>query len=224
MRLLDLFCGAGGAGMGYHLAGFDEIVGVDLAPQPHYPFRFFCMDALEALETVNPKRFDLIHASPPCQGYTTMSNRHPDAQAARPRLIEAVREQLERLGTPYVIENVVGARSALRDPMQLCGSSFGLPIWRHRLFETNPRLLMVPPCSHAGSPNELGIYGQRHDGRLLWRRSDGSELRAPRTLTEAQEAMGMPWADWHGVKEAIPPAFTRWIGEQILARLEREAA
>lgn len=129
-KLLDLFCGAGGAAMGYHRAGF-EVVGVDIKPQPRYPFAFVQGDVLKP--PVDTSAFDVIHASPPCQGYSTQTadpSRHP-------RLIERVREMLVATGLQYVVENVEGARRAMRDPVRLCGSSFGLDLRRHRHFESN---------------------------------------------------------------------------------------
>lgn len=157
--------------------------------------------------------FDAIHASPPCQAYTNMSNRHGRSAYA---LIPEVRQLLDETGLPYVIENVSGARNELLDPVQVCGRTVGLGIHRHRLFETN-WTLMAAACS--GGVDEFGIYGRHHDGRRLWNRKDGTVYRAARTLEEAQEAMGMPWADWYGVKEAIPPAYTELIGHQLLSHL-----
>ena len=205
-RLLDLFCGAGGAAMGYHRAGFN-VVGVDIAPQPRYLFEFHQGDAM----TFPLDGFDVIHASPPCQGYTTMSNRHGSNS---PLLIAAVRDRLGATGLPYLIENVCGARRHMRSPLMLHGGMFGLPLYRPRLFESN-RLLMAP--TPAPRPvDAAAIYGRREDRRLLWRRADGTELRAA-SLDEARAAMDMPWADWNGVREAIPPAYTEWIGTQLLA-------
>jgi|SRR6188768_2850995 len=203
-RLLDLFCGAGGAAMGYHRAGFD-VVGVDLAPQPRYPFAFVRADAL----TYPLAGFDAIHASPPCQRFSTMTRRwgrsddHPD-------LIAAVRDRLAGAGVPYVIENVAGA--PLLDPIRLCGSSFGLPIRRHRLFELSAPPLLVPPCQHVGAA--LQVNG--HPG--------GSSRRDPRAhfggVDEWRAGIGAPWMIGAELAEAIPPAYTEWIGAQLLAALD----
>lgn len=141
-RLLDLFCGAGGAAMGYHRAGF-EVVGVDLKPQKHYPFEFHQADALEFLAE-HGREFDVIHASPPCQAHTSLKNLHDKDY---PELIEPTRRLLEKTGLPYIIENVVGA--PLRNPILLCGSSFGLRVRRHRLFESN-WFLIAPPVATNG--------------------------------------------------------------------------
>ena len=137
-RLLDLFCGAGGAAMGYHRAGFD-VVGVDINPQPHYPFAFHQADALE----YPLAGFDAIHASPPCQRFSTMTQRWARS-SSRPGPDEPTRSRLRESMLPYVIENVAGA--PLVGPIRLCGSSFGLPVRRHRLFEMSSPPLLVPPC------------------------------------------------------------------------------
>lgn len=159
-------------------------------------------------------RFDAIHTSPPCQGYSTMSNRHGSDV---PQLIDDVRWNLERIGVPWVIENVVGAKRAMRSPMRLHGGMFGLNLYRPRLFESN--VLLCPPPPAPRPKDAAAVYGRRESKpRLLWTRTDGTELRSA-TLEEAREAMGMPWADWQGVREAIPPAYTEWVGAQLLAYL-----
>jgi DNA (cytosine-5)-methyltransferase 1 len=211
-RLLDLFCGAGGAAVGYHDAG------VDNEPQPLYPYTFIQADALQVLEHPSTLGYDAIHASPPCQGYTTMSNRHGSTS---PLLIAETRRLLDATGLPYVIENVCGARPHMRNPLMIHGGQFGLNLYRPRLFESNVLLMAPPPA--ARPTDAAAVYGKREDGRLLWTRADGSELRAA-TLTEAREAMGMPWADWTGVREAIPPAYTEHVGRQLLAHLGTVAA
>lgn len=214
MRLLDLFCGAGGAGMGYHRAGF-EVVGVDLEPQPEYPFEFHQADA-----TVFPLGgFDAIHASPPCQAHTTMSNRWRGKGGRADEhvdLIGAMRDRLVDAGVPWVIENVPGARRQLRNPITLNGGMFGLRVDRPRLFESNV-LLLHPHRVPVSDP--VGVYGERPDGRRLYTRSDGSEQHAAASVEEARAAMGMPWASWRGCAEAIPPAYTEFIGRQLTAYL-----
>lgn len=205
--LLDLFCGAGGAGHGYWLAGFD-VVGVDLAYQPSYPYEFIQGDWAKWLERMH-EGVDAIHASPPCQGYTTMNNRHPSTS---PRLIGEVREALQATGKPWVIENVPGARRWMNPTLQLHGGQFGLDLVRLRLFETNvliPSPPLVPRVKDAAA-----IYGA-NDGRLLWTRTDGTTLHVA-SLERAREAMQMPWSDWDGIREAIPPAYTQWIGTHLL--------
>lgn len=217
-RLLDLFCCAGGAAMGYHRAGFD-VVGVDIDPQPNYPFEFHQGDALEYLSS-HWHEFDAIHASPPCQGYTTMSNKHREAQAKWPRLIEPTRSALASTGLPYVIENVAGARRHMRNAVKLSGGMFGLGVDRPRLFESN--LQLEVPDFRRPDP-VIGVYGRAHDGRRLWSRADGTELRAARTLMEGRLAMGIGWMTWPELTEAIPPAYTEFIGAQLIRELEAAA-
>lgn len=220
-RLLDLFCGAGGAAMGYHRAGFD-VVGVDITPQPRYPYEFYRADALWFLGRLGEqleRRFDAIHASPPCQAYTTMSNRWRGGGGkadSHDYLIDAVRDLLAQTRLPWVIENVPGARSSMNAPIVLHGGMFGLGAHRPRLFESNV-LLLAPQAPRPANP--VGIYGKRPDGRLLWRRVDGSEQRAARSLEEGRAVLGIDWMEWSELKEAIPPAYTEFIGSQLLAHL-----
>lgn len=216
--LLDLFCGAGGAGMGYHRAGFD-VFGVDCKPQPDYPFEFIQGDA-----TRFPlDGFEAIHASPPCQRYTALSTMR-NHRKGHPDLVGLMRDRLKLSRLPYVIENVRGA--PMPAAIQLCGSSFGLGVdaydgWRqlrrHRLFESNVPLWALP-CSHSGPT--IGFYGDHARDR---RRREGEPARDFPDVDKvrlAQKAMGMPWVDdWHGLKEAIPPAYTEWIGSALLAHL-----
>jgi DNA (cytosine-5)-methyltransferase 1 len=229
--LLDLFCCEGGAGTGYNRAGF-EVVGVDLDPQPLYPFTFHQGDALTILRDLllsdivgDPVKltgreyvlqdFDAIHASPPCQAYSTIT---PD-KSKHPDLIGPVRELLVESGLPYVIENVAGARRELIDPMMLCGSSFGLRVRRHRFFESNVFLSSLP-CNHAQQGEPVGVYGQHGDLGEVRRPNGSSRGRKARDLNDARDAMGMPWASWRGCAEAVPPAFTEWIGAQLLDEME----
>ena len=201
MRLLDLFCKGGGAAMGYHRAGF-EVVSVDIEPQPHYPFEFIQADAL----TVDLAGFDVIHASPPCQSYSVTSSLH---SADYPELVDDVRWHMENLGAPYVIENVVGA--PLVDAFRLCGSSFGLGVRRHRLFETSPILIGAPQCAHHLQPEPIDVTGTG---------GPGGRHRKPANLAHAREVMGIDWMTRPELSEAIPPAYTEWIGRQLLAHLE----
>lgn len=218
--LLDLYCGAGGASMGYQRAGF-SVVGVDLVPQPNYPFMFVQADALEFLDE-HYTLFSLVHASPPCQAHTNMSNRWRGSGGVADShldLITPTREHLIRTGKPYVLENVVGARKLMHDPIILDGGMFGLGVHRPRLFESNLPLVRLP-SKRVVDP--VGVYGAL-DGRLLFRRSDGSEQHAAKTLKQAQAAMGIDWMDWKELTEAIPPAYTEWIGTQLLTALEKAA-
>jgi DNA (cytosine-5)-methyltransferase 1 len=219
-RLLDLFAGAGGCSVGYHRAGF-EVVGVDITPHPDYPYDLVVGNALEylALPSV-PRLYDAIHASPPCQAKTTMSNRYRGQGGPTDRLVSLIAEVgdgLAATGLPYFIENVPGARPEMRAPVTLTGGAFGLRVERPRLFETSWPL--TPPVRRAVPRDEvLGIYGRSPDGRRLWTRKDGSVLRAARSLEEGAAAMGIDWmTDWADVTEAIPPAYTEWIGGQLLS-------
>lgn len=201
-RLLDLFCKAGGASAGYHAAGFD-VVGVDIEPQPDYPFEFVRADAL----TVDLAGFDVVTASPPCQRFcrstpTARRDRHPDlVEPVRRRLAEAVRTP----GGPwaYVIENVPGA--PLVDPVTVCGDTLRLGVRRHRLFESNLPLHGTP-CWHdrtAPAVPVYGTYGQRGAERIT-------------STEQARAAMGIDWMPWPALTQAIPPAFTHWLGVQLL--------
>ena len=215
-RLLDLFCGAGGAAMGYHRAGFD-VVGVDINPQPHYPFEFIQADAM----TFPLDGFDAIHASPPCQAYSphvssSDSRWVPTRGKAEPRLIAAIRERIA--GRPYAIENVYGARGALAWPVLLCGSMFGLPIARHRLFE-----VMGRPCPALPHPDCRGI-AKAYAAQRGWDYRDmtvtGKGRRAG-TSARWAEIMGIDWPmRQRDYSEAIPPAYTEWIGHRLIEVLD----
>ena len=221
-RLLDLFCCQGGASTGYHRAGFD-VVGIDRSPQPLYPFPFVQADALEFLRE-HSGEFDAIHASPPCQASTTMSNRHRGKGGKADEhvsLIVPTREALIASGLPWVLENVPGARAEMVNPVTLHGAMFGLRVDRPRLFDSN--LLILSPGRVQRTTDPVGVYGKAHDGRRLFTRADGSNQYAAASLAEAREAMGMPWADWNGCREAIPPAYTEYIGLQLLDHVRAAA-
>lgn len=211
-RLLDLFCCAGGAGAGYNRAGFD-VIGVDIEPQPNYPFPFIQTDALN----LDPKfisTFDVIHASPPCQSYSDLAKRNGNADAW-PRLIEPVRDLLVRSGLPYIIENVEGA--PLRNPIMLCGTMFkGLRVLRHRLFETNFPVLTPRHGTHPKVhtfDKRKSHYGKTNDMRDFVQVTGGGNC----TIAAARDAMGIDWMTKNELNEAIPPAYTRFIGKQLLA-------
>ena len=216
-RLLDLFCGAGGAAMGYHRAGFD-VVGVDIVEQPQYPFDFVLGDAT----TYPLEGFDAVHASPPCQRYSTMGNRSRALIGdTAPDLLPPTLARLRELSIPWVVENVAGAKRLLPNAITLSGAMFGLGVHRPRYFVSNVLILTPPPI--APPVDGVGVYGRAHDGRRLWNRASNGTYRAPSSLAEAHAAMGMDWADWHGTKEAIPPPYTELIGLQLLGYLEAAA-
>jgi len=211
-KLLDLFCGAGGASMGYHRAGFD-VVGVDIAPQPNYPFEFFQGDAL----AIDLAGFDIIHASPPCQSFTAYKRRPNHVKVENyPNLIPQVREMLMATDLPYIIENVPGA--PLRSPIRLCGSSFGLNVRRHRMFEVSVPLL-APPCDHAWQKASGSFPAATNRGaNSRWTVQIGSWNTK---LAVQKEAMGIEWMTLEELSESIPPAYTEWIGKQLFEMVER---
>jgi DNA (cytosine-5)-methyltransferase 1 len=222
-RLLDLFCGAGGAAQGYADAGF-EVVGVDRVPQPNYPFKFIQMGAFDALSLPHHyhagwKHFDAIHASPPCQAFT--SYRRTGNVGDYMDVIEPTRNRLNEIELPYVIENVVG--SPVRDDLMLCGTMFDPPmeIQRHRIFEVNwdvePPMW---PCRHKLNGKDR-YPGGRSKGRtgvstgLVRATMEIGSWDIP--LAEQQAAMGIDWMTLEELSEAIPPAYTEFIGEQLLS-------
>ena len=198
-RLLDTFCKAGGAGMGYHRAGF-EVVGVDIEPQKNYPFEFYQADAIEFIRE-HGHEFDAIHASPPCQRYSSMANIHQNSDT-HPDLIAPTRDALEKSGKLYVIENVEGA--PLRIDLMLCGTMFGMSLAKHRIFESSaPMPLLMPPCNH------INLYDPFH----------GGEMARNERVKYAKAQM----IDWfmtrEEVRNAIPPAYTEFIGKQLIKEL-----
>jgi DNA (cytosine-5)-methyltransferase 1 len=202
-----LFCGAGGASVGYDRAGF-EVTGVDINPQPNYPFAFLQMDAMQIDFSSRTWTFDAIHASPPCQKYSSLQHLGKQDHKKRFDLIAQVRRNVKETRVPYVIENVVGA--PLINPIMLCGSSFGLGVRRHRLFEVN-FLVGTLPCQHVGK--SIGVYGDHPQV------SKG--MNRARTLQEAQIAMGIDWMNWRELTQAIPPAYTEAIGYYLKRSLEK---
>ena len=206
-RVLDLFCGAGGASMGYVLAGYD-VTGVDIKHGRRYPWGYIRKDVM-TLTPEDLQGFDLIHASPPCQTYSATKHlRNAQGKTtSKQDLVEPVRELLIASGIPYVIENVEGA--PLIDPVQLCGSAFGLKVRRHRLFESSMPLKGTG-CNHREQGRPVGIYGSMRD------EIPGGGHTA-KTMDEAYEAMGINWMIWGELVEAIPPAYTHYIGQQIMS-------
>jgi DNA (cytosine-5)-methyltransferase 1 len=190
--------------MGYHRAGFD-VVGVDINDQPDYPFPFVKADALNP--PMDLSRFDLIHASPPCQAWTAYKRRPAHVEPS-PKLVEPVRAMLKASGVPYVIENVPGAPV---EGFTLCGSSFGLDVRRHRIFETWPLILMTPPCEHGWQARR---FAQATNRENLRRTVEVGVWRIP--IETQRRAMGVDWLPRESLSEAIPPAYTEWIGKRIM--------
>ena len=209
MRLLDLFCGAGGAAMGYYRAGF-QVVGVDIVNQPHYPFQFIQADAL----TFPLTGFDAIHASPPCQAYSMAAQFQRNAGKEYADLLAPTRQRLQQQPAPWVIENVPGA--PMRPDYKLCGCHFGLKLRRERWFETSWRGFdMQPPCNHTEPvPSVVG------HGTPSWVRK---KLGYNPTIHHYRDSMGIIWMNRNELSQAIPPAYTEYIGSQLLERLETAA-
>ena len=213
-RLLDLFCCAGGAAKGYHQAGFD-VVGVDVSPQPRYPYEFVQSDVLD-LDDTFLRSFDAVHASPPCQAYSDLAKRNRNGHQW-PRLIEPVRVRLIETGKPYVIENVEG--SPLRDYVVLCGTMFSeLRVLRHRLFETNFPIMAPPHPSHPlvhTHDRRKGHYGRTDESVDYVQVTGGGNC----TIAAARDAMGIDWMIKREINEAIPPAYTEYVGRALMQAL-----
>jgi DNA (cytosine-5)-methyltransferase 1 len=213
LKLLDLYCKGGGAAMGYHRAGF-EVTGVDIKNQKRFPFTFIQADALEVLQDLEYlSQFDLITASPPCQTHSiTQHLRNAQGKTTNKiDLIPETRAALIASGKPYIIENVKGA--PLINPVQLCGSSFGLKVRRHRVFESNLELT-GSKCDHRAQGRPVGVYGSMRDNI-----PNGG--RTAHSIEEARDAMGIDWLLWGELVEAIPPAFTEYLGKQIWEQLKK---
>jgi DNA (cytosine-5)-methyltransferase 1 len=224
-KLLDLFAGAGGAAMGYHRAGFD-VTGVDIRPQPHYPFRFLLADAM----TFSLEGYDAIHCSPPCQAYGHLKGM---TTRSHPQLIAPIRTRLHASGQPWVIENVVGAPLSIG--LFLCGSMFrlatptGVELRRHRLFESSHLLMSPGLCEHGPKTivvnghefrNEASRWRQRKTititGSTPQRQVLYNQVRETFSVQDARIAMGIDWMSMQELAQAIPPAYTEWIGHQLV--------
>lgn len=201
--------------MGYHRAGFD-VVGVDVKPQPRYPFEFHCADAFAFLEK-HGHEFDVIHASPPCQAFTDLKRMHNAKH--HDDLLTPMRSALQQLGNPYVIENVEGA--PMINYITLCGTMFELgtddaELWRHRRFEMNWPVGLLTQCRHRRKPRVIGVYGGHGRDRRRTQNTQDFSTEDRRT------AMGIDWMNGTELSQAIPPAYTEWIGKQLLAALQQE--
>lgn len=222
-RLLDLYCCAGGAGTGYSRAGFD-VVGVDINPQPHYPFEFHQADAIEFL-AAHGREFDVIHASPPCQAYTR-ARTLADAQGSEmrhPDLLAPTRDALIEIGRPWIIENVPGA--PMSNYVELCGSMFSIrtpdtdgtivQLRRHRWFESSEWIVPPGMCNHDPSIPTASVFG--HGGG--WKADARGGLRGGYVphVSVCAALLGVDWGmSKRELSECIPPAYTEWIGAQML--------
>jgi DNA (cytosine-5)-methyltransferase 1 len=240
-KLLDLFCGAGGCSVGYHRAGFD-VVGVDIEPQPRYPFEFVKAGALEFLKCLREadeigdalgalnatgglylSDFAAIHASPPCQRYS--KSRHCPGSVGKeyPDLLPKTLAALYAAGKPWVIENVPGA--SMPFPVELCGTMFGLPLRRHRLFSSSI-LLLAPSVECRHRDGDLTVFGHcvqvtGSRGAAYVASSGRTHYRPLRVSVEAgRKAMGCEWMSRGELSQAIPPAYTEWVGKQLFASME----
>ena len=238
-KLLDLFCCQGGASEGYRRAGFD-VYGNDIDLQPRYPFAFHQGDALDVLERLiageripfthrdgtverlGAEDFHATHASPPCQSFLNLGavNRALGRAYDYPNLIGPTRELIATIGKPYVIENVEGAKAHLSQPVRVCGTGMGRPLRRHRLFESSSPLVGVD-CAHGRFTERRYWTGWRPGGEIrlstvvqVYGNAGGQH--------EWADAMGINWMNRHGFVEAIPPAYTEFIGAQLLASLSGE--
>lgn len=209
-RLLDLFSGAGGCSVGYARAGFD-VVGVDLDPKVgrHYPFEFHRGDALEFLAE-HGGEFDAVHASPPCQAYSQAAMAMRNAGKEYPDLVAPTRALLEATGKPWVMENVPGA--PLRPDFLLCGCQFGLNLRRERWFEVSfPLSHLSPPCWHPHPV--VSVVGH---GTPSWVRK---QLGYNPTIDDYRAAMGIDWMNRTELSQAIPPAYTEFVGGFLLEQI-----
>jgi DNA (cytosine-5)-methyltransferase 1 len=211
-RLLDLFCGGGGAAMGYHRAGFD-VVGVDIVDQPRYPFEFHQADAM----TYPLECFDAIHASPPCQDHSSLKVKHDGHDNGW--MLAAMIDRLRAVTVPWVVENVVGPTVTMDGWwFKLCGSSFGLDVRRHRRFGSN-RLMLAPPCAHRWQTPRFRSLDLRRAGKLASVVGVHGHINYAGEAELRNAAMGIDWMTQPELAQAIPPAYTEWIGARLLEQV-----
>lgn len=217
-KLLDLCCGVGGASRGYQQAGFD-VTGVDIHAQPDYVGdEFIQADVMRVLDNTRfLRQFDYIHASFPCQRFTSLArgtNRNIESFSD---LITPGRYKLDAARVPYILENVTSA--PIRADLQLCGLEFDLPLYRHRNFEFSSYPWFVPTIehiSHKGHRVQGWRHGKKYDGDIFAVYGQGG---GKGTLQEWQDAMQISWTgNRKSLAEAIPPAYTKFIGASIMAR------
>lgn len=216
--LLDLFCCEGGASAGYVRAGFD-VLGIDITPQPRYPYRFLQADALGLLSWLIDshaiRQFAAIHASPPCQRYSTLKSMTTHQYAD---LLAPTRELLMTSGLPWILENV--ATAPMHQGIEICGTALGLNVRRHRRFDSSHLLYGPGMCRH--NPDNVNVYG--HGAWNYRPRSDDPRIKhwtrktqqCPLPVAAAKEAFEASWMTQHGLAECIPPAYTEFLGRQLL--------
>jgi len=216
-RIADLFCGAGGVGMGLHRAGF-EVVGYDLAPQPNYPFEFHQQDALD----VDLSGFDAVWASPPCQFYSRLRHLPWLRNRIYWRSIPPTREYVLVSGLPYIIENVEDARWDMENPSVLCGMALGMPLYRHRAFES-PFLVLAPPhVKHTQviASGRASLAKRRHGNQGFKEISRNSSAGHVVGVERIRKVMGIDWMTRNELAQAIPPAYSEFLGEQLMTVLQ----
>jgi len=218
-RLLDLCCCSGVASRGYRRAGF-TCTGVDIEPQPNYPYEFILGDALDYL-AAHGYEYDAIHVSPQCQGYSNLSKLGTYDPLSYPKLIAQFRALLDKLGKPYVIENVKGAYPDMCNPFELCGYTFGLKVYRHRLFESNLYIMSPHHIKHPEPCPPSGRGPSKVHGIISITGSGGAQGLTVPYMEYAKMAMGIDWDDItrHEISESIPPAYTEYIGKQLMSAL-----
>jgi DNA (cytosine-5)-methyltransferase 1 len=215
-RLLDLFCGAGGAAMGYHRTGF-EVVGVDNRPQPHYPFEFHQADAL----TYPLDGFDAYHASPPCQYYSRLRHLPWLKDRVYWRSVPPVIELFKRLSAPWVIENVEDCWD-MPDSFVICGSSIGLSLYRHRRFLTSFPVMLYSHQKHKHiiTPGRASL-SKRHHGMEGFREISRESIAGHVASADlARAVMGIDWMNRSELSQAIPPVYTEYIGKYLIESLK----
>lgn len=193
--------------MGYYQAGFD-VAGVDIAPQPKYPFEFVQADALEYL-AAHWHEFDVVHASPPCQAFTKAGKEHRKNGKVYADFLELTRDALKEIGKPYIIENVPDA--PMENPVELCGAMFGLKTYRHRLFESNIPLVVPEHPKHIAKNAKMGRPPKEGEFIQVVGHFSG--------VAFAKEAMGINWLGQKELAQAIPPSYTEYLGLQLRAAL-----